>query len=257
MWKVLLVEDEEDALHYTKNLVDWNRLGFEVVGEAKDGSEALQRIRELQPDAVITDIVMLPVDGLELLRTAREQGCDARFVMLTCMGEFEYARQALEHGASSYLLKLSMNRQSLEQTMTKVAAELSDRAQLHQVRRVEESGLLLSMPARTDHTTINKVLEFIRTRYEEEISLRTIAEYVSMDRSYLSDLFRIKTGYTLTYYLHCIRIEEAKRLLVSDLGMAISEICYRVGFNNENYFNKVFKRITELTPGEYRKLHKK
>ncbi|GAA3401793.1 response regulator [Paenibacillus hodogayensis] len=125
MWKVLLVEDEVFVRRSLRQLVNWEEMGFTITAEAGDGREALERMREQAPDLVIADIIMPEMDGIELLKQTRSEGLDCRFVMLTCMNEFEYARQALEYGASGYLLKLSMNKQSLGEALSKVDRELA------------------------------------------------------------------------------------------------------------------------------------
>lgn len=125
MWNVLLVEDEVFVRRSLKQLIRWEDMGFTISNEAGDGQEALEMMRADPPDLVVSDIIMPGMDGLELMKQARAEGLDASFVMLTCMNEFEYARQALEYGASAYLLKLSMNVQSLEETLTKVKRELA------------------------------------------------------------------------------------------------------------------------------------
>mgnify|MGYP001482656827 CR=1 FL=1 len=127
MWKVLLVEDEPFVRRTIREKTDWQGTGFVVVGEAGDGAEALAMMESLQPDLVIADIVMPIMDGIQLLRESKARGYESRFVMLTCMNEFEYARQSLEFGASGYILKLSMNVQSLRDMLLKVAAELEQR----------------------------------------------------------------------------------------------------------------------------------
>jgi two-component system response regulator YesN len=99
-------------------------MGFTIASEAGNGQEALDIMRSERPDLVVSDIIMPEMDGIELLKRAREEGLESLFVMLTCMNEFEYARQALDFGATSYLLKLSMNAQSLEETLTKIKREL-------------------------------------------------------------------------------------------------------------------------------------
>ncbi|CAG7617109.1 helix-turn-helix domain-containing protein [Paenibacillus allorhizosphaerae] len=124
MWNVLLVEDEAFVRRSLKQLVPWEAMGFTIVGEAGDGQEALAMMHACSPDLVITDIVMPVMDGIELMKRAKEEGLESAFVMLTCMNEFEYARQALELGASAYLLKLSMNVQAIEDTLSKVRREL-------------------------------------------------------------------------------------------------------------------------------------
>ncbi|MBD0381535.1 response regulator transcription factor [Paenibacillus sedimenti] len=132
-WKVLMVEDEPFVRRTLINQIRWRELGFELAGEAEDGNEAMAFIRSKQPDLVISDIMMPGMNGLELLRQAKLVS-DAKFVMLTCVNEFEYARQALEYGASGYLLKLSANEQALGQMLEKIDRELSqeaDRKQRH------------------------------------------------------------------------------------------------------------------------------
>lgn len=96
-----------------------------VIGESGNGTEALELITRDKPDLVLADIVMPGLNGIELLKQTRQAGLNTKFIMLTCMGEFEYVRQAMEYGASNYILKLSMSVGSLRDTLRKVSAELS------------------------------------------------------------------------------------------------------------------------------------
>ncbi|WP_426446722.1 response regulator transcription factor [Paenibacillus sp. S-38] len=124
MWKLLLVEDEPYVRETIKSTVDWSSAGFRLVGEAEDGAEALELIGRLRPDLVICDIVMPVMDGIEVLEKAKADYPESRFIMLTCMNEFEYARSALEYGASGYLLKLSLSPEALLGALAKAAKEL-------------------------------------------------------------------------------------------------------------------------------------
>ncbi|WP_138752238.1 response regulator transcription factor [Paenibacillus sinopodophylli] len=144
MWKVILVEDEVFVRDAIKQLISWHSLGFTLVGEAGDGLEALELIELHKPDLVISDIIMPELDGVMLLQTVRQQGLETRFIMLTCMSDFEYARKALEYGASGYILKLSMDIRTLEESLNKVKQELEKSAV--QTR----DKLFLNMPAIID-----------------------------------------------------------------------------------------------------------
>ena len=124
VWSVIVVEDEDYVREAIIKLIPWEEEGFKLIGVAADGIPALELIREKKPDLVIADIVMPRMDGIHLLKQAREEGCAAKFIMLTCMNEFEYAQQALEYGASSYILKLSMDIDKLRVSLKKVANEL-------------------------------------------------------------------------------------------------------------------------------------
>ncbi|WP_199617403.1 response regulator transcription factor [Paenibacillus alkalitolerans] len=251
MWTTLIVEDEQEAKEYVKTLLRKAGAGFRVVAEASDGEEALALIERLRPDLVISDIMMPVMDGVELLKRSREAGYECRFVMLTCMNEFEYARQALEYGASSYMLKLSMDLNSFKMTLEKIDGELR---KLGRIKHLET--YLQAMPEdtgeETDHPDINKIIRYAKTRFNETVTLSAMAEYVNMDPSYLSDLFKRKTGVTLTHYVKQLRVDAAKFYL-AQTGDAVSEIGERVGFQNDNYFIKIFKRFTGVTPSHYRK----
>ncbi|KRE59811.1 helix-turn-helix domain-containing protein [Paenibacillus sp. Soil750] len=136
MWTVLLVEDEVFVRRKVRETMPWKEMGFTIIGEAGNGLEAMEKIRECQPDVVITDIVMPLMNGVDLLKQARKEGFTSRFVMLTVMSDFENVQQALEFGASSYMLKLYMDQETLAETMSKVEKELIDRRSV-EIREAE------------------------------------------------------------------------------------------------------------------------
>lgn len=105
MHKIVLVDDEKWILESLKGTVDWNGLGFEIVGEARNGVEALARIGELLPDAAFVDIRMPGMNGLELIRRLEEADAGVLCVVASGYAEFEYAKEALRHGAVDYCLK--------------------------------------------------------------------------------------------------------------------------------------------------------
>lgn len=127
MWKLLIVEDEVHVRNYLIKNVNWLGYGFEIVGAAGHGEDALELMRRHEPDVVMADIMMPVMDGLELLKQARANGFRALFVMLTCVNEFEYAQQALRHGAYNYILKLSMTVELLQEELAKLDGVLTDK----------------------------------------------------------------------------------------------------------------------------------
>ncbi|WP_256758822.1 response regulator [Cohnella sp. WQ 127256] len=124
MWTVLLVEDEAFVREAIREIVAWEKHGFCIAGEAGNGREALEMILELKPDVVIADIVMPGMDGIELLKETRKAGIRSRFIMLTAMSHFDYARDALQYGAFNYLLKLSLNDDLLLENLSRIKGEL-------------------------------------------------------------------------------------------------------------------------------------
>ncbi|PYI52112.1 response regulator [Paenibacillus flagellatus] len=252
MRSVLLVEDEEQARAYIKKVLEKLDCGFVVAGEAASGAEALPLIRADAPDLVIADIVMPEMDGVELLKAVREEGIDCRFVMLTCMSDFEYARQAVEYGASGYLLKLSLDPAALRETLAKIERELLSRDRLRKLDRYRRAIPEKIGDEPTDHPEINKVIRHMAEHYAEELSLRDMAELACMEPTYLSDLFKKKTGSTLTHYVQKLRVEAAAFYL-RETELTVSAVGEKVGFANDSYFIKIFKRWTGLTPSDYRR----
>lgn len=106
MYKVLIVDDEPYVRKGLKALIDWEQYGYTVCAEAEDGEEALQKIKDLQPNLVITDIKMPGITGLELIkRVAQERVNQPRFIILSGYNEFEFARAAIKYNVKDYILK--------------------------------------------------------------------------------------------------------------------------------------------------------
>ena len=81
MWKVIIADDEKLICRLVQALVDWNSLGMEIAGTAENGLEALELIKELKPNILITDIRMPSMDGLELSRMVKAELPDIKIVI--------------------------------------------------------------------------------------------------------------------------------------------------------------------------------
>lgn len=100
---------------------------------------------------------------------------------------------------------------------------------------------------------IDKVKQYIREQYDkEQLSLNDIASVVRVSPSHLSKTFSQATGQTITEFLTATRMDKAKELLKST-GHKTFEIAYRVGYNDQHYFSNLFKKVTGMTPMEYRR----
>ncbi|GAB6277138.1 MAG: hypothetical protein SAMD01599839_16780 [Rectinema sp.] len=120
-----------------------------------------------------------------------------------------------------------------------------------QMRGVVEQGSLLPAAKNTYSLPVLQVLEIIDRDYAQPLSLTILSGRVCVHPTYLSNLFKKQAGLTLVEYINRRRIEQAKKLLEDPLNK-IFWISERVGFMNQRYFSQVFKRITGLTPVEYR-----
>ncbi|NQX59680.1 response regulator transcription factor [Paenibacillus qinlingensis] len=105
MYKVLIVDDEIMIKRSLAKLIAESPYGFEVIGEADDGMEALALCEKLRPDLLITDISMPVMDGLELIREVRRRKWDMDTIIISGYDDFAYAQQALRQDVTDYLLK--------------------------------------------------------------------------------------------------------------------------------------------------------
>lgn len=102
---LLVVDDEAEIRSGLRNSISWEQYGVRLIGTACNGAEALEKIRWYEPDIVITDIQMPVINGLELIRQAKEEGHDCSFIVLSGFDDFQYAQKAIRYGVSDYLLK--------------------------------------------------------------------------------------------------------------------------------------------------------
>lgn len=105
MNSAFIVDDESLVIKSLKSSIDWHKMGYEVIGEAGNGIEAYDRILELMPDIVFTDIRMPGISGLELIKKVNEVEPNIQFVVMSGYAEFVYVQKALSYGALGYCLK--------------------------------------------------------------------------------------------------------------------------------------------------------
>ncbi|KRE57550.1 response regulator [Paenibacillus sp. Soil750] len=121
---VLVVDDEPIIRQGLRELVDWEHFGFTYAGDAEDGIEAYELIDTLHIDIVITDLIMPRMDGLALIRKLKECSRPISSVVLSCMDDFTYVKEAMKLGAKDYILKPTMEPESLMDILVGVKRDL-------------------------------------------------------------------------------------------------------------------------------------
>ena len=99
---------------------------------------------------------------------------------------------------------------------------------------------------------INVALEYIGRHYNEELMLNDISEYVNLSPQHFSKIFKESTNYNYVEYVNNLRISKAKEFM-NNTDRTIKEICYQVGYQDPNYFSRIFKKYVGITPTEYMK----
>ncbi len=133
MYTIVVADDEEDLRRTIIRKIDWESIGFQVVGEAENGVEALELVTKNEPDLLLTDIRMPFISGLELARQVREVRPSTQIAFLSGYDDFSYAQEAIRYNIISYLLKpisleeLSENLRQIKEKLDRIFSEFSER----------------------------------------------------------------------------------------------------------------------------------
>lgn len=267
MLTAILIDDEILTPKSIKKMLERHEeLEVTVIGMFTDAKTALRHLEVEKPDLAIVDIRMPNMDGIQLMQFMREHKIDTEVIVLSAHREFEYAQQALEHGAVAYLTKplddadlikaisqarTRMEEQEFARRWGKRLAQMQEKDQMRLLREISEKAAV-GYPQDSDGV-IEKAKEYCRQHFAQEIDLQQVADYVCMNRNYFCDFFRKNTGQHFSEYLTLIRMEKAKELLSKTeyRSQAIAALC---GYKNSSHFGRVFKAFTGMTPKEYRRM---
>lgn len=265
MINLMLVDDELLTLQMLERIIDWEELGISIAGKALSAEKALKIAKNERIDIMITDIVMPQTDGLELIREFRKNCKDTPIVILSSYNEFEYAQKAIEYHVNGYLLK-PVDEIKLKQVMCKIVEEIAFK------RSYIENGInnppeekeaysleeLLSQKEISEEEKneyISKIKRFIAEKYAHSITLDDISRHVALSKAYMCYLFKKIEQKRIWDYLIQIRMEKAKEYLQSS-KFAVQDIAQMVGYENPNYFSRLFKKYCGEAPAYYRKTSK-
>ena len=257
--RVLLVDDNQLAMEYLSCLIDWKAAGFEVVGKAIDGKEALRSYEALSPQLLITDISMPGMDGIALSQEIRKRDEKVRIIFLSSYDEFDYARSALKLKVSEYILKHELDEETLLDKLSSVREEFlkeEDALEAHAKEKSKEEDVYPCLPPDLKIEDLSRytrlTLSYVNAHYQNvDLSVDEVADHIGIGVNYLNQVFREETDMTVHRYLSQVRLEKAKELLACT-QMKIGSIPEQVGYADSSYFSKVFKKATGLTPYAYR-----
>lgn len=169
-YKVLLVDDEEEVIRVIRKKINWEEIGFSVVGYANNGVKALELMEELQPDVVMTDIKMPFMDGVELSRRIRREYPAVKLLFFTGFDEFEYAKSAIHLEVEDYILK-PVNSVELTKVFTQLKGKMDQ--EIDEKRNVEtlRKYYLESLPLLQTNLYISLI--------EGKVSEKEISHYLS------------------------------------------------------------------------------
>jgi len=241
-YNTIIVEDEPYILNSLERHLKQIDPAFQVVGKFQNGKDALDFLKQEVIHLVITDISMPVMDGITLSQKIHEAHPHVITIIMTGFADFNYARAALKYHVFEYLLK-PVNPEELSDCLNKIRLQLDTNYTL-----TEESHPYGKDTAQT----VNYLKLYIKENYMHEVDFSVLAANLGFSSAYLTKIFTKHVGESPIKYLTGVRINEAKRLL-ADTTIPIHGVGESVGYPDQFYFSKTFRKWTGINPSAYRK----
>jgi signal transduction histidine kinase/ligand-binding sensor domain-containing protein/DNA-binding response OmpR family regulator len=242
---VLIVEDNEDFRFYLKDNLG---LHFRIL-EAANGKDGWQKTQEMQPDLVVSDIMMPVMNGLELARKIKHDPRTSAIpvILLTARTEEEQQLEGLDTGANDYISKPF----SFEILLSRVRNLLSEqKSSKRQVKQITVNASEVTIES-GDEKLVQDALKLVEKNMSNaDFSVEDLSRELFLSRVGLYKKLVVLTGKTPIEFIKDIRMARATQLLQNS-KMTVSEVAYEVGYDDPKYFAKAFKKEFGVLPSGY------
>ena len=248
---VLVVENELDIQNFLQTTLSENY----NITIANNGVEALEKIKQIQFSAVISDVMMPEMDGFELCKRIKSdpETCNLPVLLLTALEDDKDVIKGLEFGADEYISK-PFSLKNLQLRLKKL---------IENNIKIKEYFSKNSLPPK-DKKDIEltkkdiSFLENITNVIEENLSnsnfgVEELSTEVGMSSSHFYRKLKQLTGQVPNVYLRNYRLQRAAELFDSNSGFNVAEVMYQIGIESNSYFSTSFKKLHGVTPSEYLK----
>ncbi len=238
--KLLIADDEDMIRNGLAKYIQLHTDRFDKIYLAENGQIAIDTIFRHEPDLMLLDVQMPIKNGIDVMQEAQRAGIMPITIILSGYDEFKYAQQAMHYGAKDYLLKPSRSSDILKKLNDTADGLLGEKETKNNADKSGKNGF------------VEIAREYINEHYYENLTLNEVAEKAGITAGYLSTLFSQQMNCSFVDYLNEVRIEHACSYLQQNYFKTY-EIAYKVGYNDEKYFSKVFKKIAGMSPSEYKR----
>ena len=249
---ILIVEDNPDVRAYT---IEHLEKDYKVL-EAVNGEDGILKASDSIPDLIITDVMMPKMNGYEFSKKIRteEKTSHIPIIMLTAKGTLNDRIEGLETGIDAYITKPF----SVKELTATVKNLINQRKQLR--KRFSKATIIKPSEVSavsSDQVFLEKTIVIIEKHFEDEnFSVDKLASEIGMSLSQLNRKLNALIDQPAGKLIRTFRLQRAAELLIKNAGN-VSEICFRVGFNDQGYFSKTFRKQFGCSPLEYKKREQK
>jgi len=247
VFTVLIVEDNAEVLTLLKRVFNTDYRVF----MAKNGQEGLELARELQPDIVISDVVMPIMDGYELCRQLKSNYITSHIpiILLSAKTSDEHQVEGYEFGADAYMTK-PFNGEVLKSHIKSIITSrkiLRDRFAMEP--HVEPKDITVNSE---DERFLQQAIDLVENNLKNEsFTTEMLADQLNLSRTVLFRKMKNLTGCSANAFIKKIRMKQAAYLIEKNFGN-LTQICYEVGLNDVKHFRNSFKEHFGVTPSDYK-----
>ena len=219
--KLVIVDDEPILLEGLIKTYDWKGMGFEVVGSARNGEQAIEIIKEKRPHVVLTDIRMKQISGLMVMEEIEKENINCLFIVLSAYRDFEYAQQACDLGAFAYLLK-PVDDEKLKETMRQAWKTCTE-----QIKNEEKYSSWQNLMIKDSYSFLQVIVQkYVQGNISEE-KTEEVFRILGSDLEEEDRFITVCTDLDLTYKItHSLDYEAARFALIQLLEEKIREQFY-------------------------------
>ena len=246
---ILLVEDNEDILHM---LIDIFTPIYEV-HTARNGKEGWEETQRLQPDIVLSDVMMPEMSGKKMCYKIKNcvDTSHIPVILLTALSSVEYTIEGYMYGADDYITKPF----NVKLLVSRCNNLVNNRKLLmEKFRNKQEEVVVGNAINQVDKELLDKATAIIKENFENQsFNMNELAAQLGIGRNKLYTRIKDLTGLTPNELTLKLKLDESIRLLDNNEELNISEISDRLGFSSTPYFSKCFKSVFGMSPLTYRK----
>ena len=251
-YSCLVVEDEVlPRKNLCKKIKQYPSL-FSLAGDAKNGYQALEFIQKSQvlPSLVITDIQMPVMDGLALSEHLHTDYPQIKILIVSGYDNFRYAQKAIRYNVSDYILK-PITDEILYETLISIKMQLDSLSHSSIMKLDSEPN------SQSPRSIVAYIQNYISLHYTEELSLEDLASQFHFSTAYIRKIFKQYTPFTPSQYITHLKINEAKRLLLTKPELNTGTIGKMIGYQDPYYFSRIFEKCIGMYPTVYRQIQGK
>lgn len=226
--KILIVDDEYLLRQGIKHLVDWEKEGFEIVGEASNGMEALSLLESLKPHIIISDIVMPVMDGVDFSKIVKTKYPEIQIIILSAYSDFSYVKNTFKFGVNDYILKPKLNPEELLALLKNAAGNIPN--------------LNLSPSDNSGSFNVNSLLSKLISGFDSDLKIENLKDNFPHDSFCLTGCNIKKLSYKSSMNLSSLKSvlsHEAKHSLKDtiyyEIDLSSDLFLLLINFENHKY----------------------